>query len=498
MALLGCRTAGDVYEVAADFMLLLAPGAVVIVNEASPDLEWLTTRAIRGMDESLLAKAADLVGFEIIGKRSAILPIHRDEMLGGTLSTIPGGFAELASSTIPRRLAQAGARMFALHDVFSIGIADRESVLGNIQIYTRAAHVVLPTHIIESFAHHCFSALAAISRAQEIARHAESTSLLLRSMVEGLALHQIILDESGQPCDYRFLDVNPAFESMTGLKGEDIIGHTVREVLPGLDPSWIQRYGTVALTGVSARFEDYVPELGRYYEIAAYSPQPGRFASVVSDVTERRRIERELADEQKRSTEHLARSLSSIVEIVSQVAETRDPYTAGHQRRVSELAVRVSEEMGMSAHQIEETRIAALLHDIGKMSVPAEILSRPGTLSPLEFELIKVHAEAGYKIIASAAMEGQIAEIVYQHHERCDGSGYPRGIGDGELLPEAKVLMVADVVEAMVSHRPYRPGLGTEAALAEIEQGAGSRYDAQVAASCQRVFRDLGFAFPGE
>lgn len=223
-----------------------------------------------------------------------------------------------------------------------------------------------------------------------------------------------------------------------------------------------------------------------------------RHLSMIEDITDRRRIEQELAEEQNRNVERLQRSVSSIVEIVSQVAETRDPYTAGHQRRVSELAVRISEDMGTSAAQIEETRIAALLHDIGKMSVPAEILAKPGMLSSLEFELIKVHAEAGYRIIASAQMEGLVAEIVYEHHERCDGSGYPRGLGADELLPASKVLMVADVVEAMTSHRPYRPGLGIEAALAEIEQGAGGRYDAQVATSCLRVFRELGFAFSGE
>ena len=129
------------------------------------------------------------------------------------------------------------------------------------------------------------------------------------------------------------------------------------------------------------------------------------------------------------------------------------------------------------------------------MSVPAEILSKPGELSALEFELIKGHAESGYQIIASADMAGPIDEIVHQHHERCDGSGYPRGLGADELLPESQVMMVADVVEAMVSHRPYRPGLGVDAALGEIERGAGLQYDAGTAAACVRVFRERGFAF---
>jgi PAS domain S-box-containing protein len=751
MALLGCRSADDVYEVIADFMLLLAPGAVVIVNEASPDLEWLITRKVAGMSDSLLMKAAELVGFEIIGKRSAVAPAHRGELLGGALSTVPGGFAELASFVIPRPLARAGATAFRLHDVFSIGIADGRNVLGNVQIYTRAPGVVLPTHVIESFTRHCYSALASIAKVRELAESAENNRLLLRNMTEGLALHEIVLDESGTPCDYRYLDVNPAYEAATGLKADDIIGRTLREVLPGVEASWLERYRAVVTTGVAARFEDYSGDLDRYFEVAAYSPQPGQLATVgmditarkradqarlenearldlalrsagmgvwhidvvanrrvfdeqvcrllgidpatfagsadeffgalhpddvekvraaltrtieqdapyepeyravwpdgsvhwltargrlirgddgrparingilwdvtareiadealraselkyrslventsdvvfcvddkgayqfvnqvfastfgetpaffigktfwdiypdeladlrqaanrrlfetgevqavevsvplpdktlyfiakanpirdeagavimnltsATDITERKRIERELVEEQERSVERLSKSLSSIIQIVSQVAETRDPYTAGHQRRVSELAVRLSEGMGMSAEQIEEIRIAALLHDIGKMSVPAEILSRPGALSPLEFELVKGHSEAGYLIIAAAEMEGPTAEIVHQHHERCDGSGYPRGLDGNELLLESKVLMVADVVEAIMSHRPYRAALGRAAALAEIEQGSGRLYEPRVVEACLRLFRETEFAFSEE
>jgi putative nucleotidyltransferase with HDIG domain len=223
--------------------------------------------------------------------------------------------------------------------------------------------------------------------------------------------------------------------------------------------------------------------------VAYQNVQQARF------ITDRARIERELAEEQARGLQRLQRSLSSIVEIVSHVAETRDPYTAGHQRRVSELAVRIAEEMGMPAAQIEDIRIASLLHDIGKMSIPAEILSKPGALSTIEFELIKGHSESGYRIIASADMEGPIADIVYQHHERCDGSGYPQGLSEAELLAESKVLMVADVVEAMVSHRPYRPGLGIVAALGEIERGSGSGYDSDVVDACLVVFNERGFEF---
>ncbi len=175
--------------------------------------------------------------------------------------------------------------------------------------------------------------------------------------------------------------------------------------------------------------------------------------------------------------------------------ETRDPYTAGHERRVSQLAMRIAEEMGLPADEIEAIRIAALIHDVGKISVPAEILSRPGELTVMEFDLIKEHAEAGYRILASANMEAPISEMVYQHHERCDGSGYPRGLREDELLVGAKVLAVADVVEAMSSHRPYRAAIGVEPALAEVERGAGQLFDAVVVETCLRIFREQGFVF---
>jgi putative nucleotidyltransferase with HDIG domain len=205
-------------------------------------------------------------------------------------------------------------------------------------------------------------------------------------------------------------------------------------------------------------------------------------------------LERLLAERES----HLAlvqSSFASAVRVIGEVVEARDPYTAGHQRRVSELATRIAQEMQLPAAQVEEIRVAALIHDVGKMAVPIEILNKPGPLSVLQFTMIKSHAEVGHGIVASAGMTGDTAAIVYQHHERCDGSGYPRGLSGDALLPGAKVLMVADVVEAMASHRPHRTSLGLEAAIEEIESGAGVRYDTDVCRACIAVVREQGFAF---
>ena len=202
------------------------------------------------------------------------------------------------------------------------------------------------------------------------------------------------------------------------------------------------------------------------------------------DITEVKRMQQTLLD-----------TVTSITDVIGTVSEMRDPYTAGHQRRVAELAVAIARDMGMAEPDIIELRNAGLLHDVGKISVPAEILTRPGSLSPTESDLVRQHAEAGYRILRSARVPGRVAELVYQHHERCDGSGYPRGLSGDALLDGTKVLMASDVIEAMTSQHPYRGALEMDVALAEIEGGAGTLYDRGVADSCIRVIRENGFTF---
>jgi PAS domain S-box-containing protein len=198
---------------------------------------------------------------------------------------------------------------------------------------------------------------------------------------------------------------------------------------------------------------------------------------------------------QDESAARLQHSMESTIQAIAGTVEMRDPYTAGHQRRVAELATAIARDLGLAEDRVRGVHLAGVVHDLGKIHIPAEILSKPGKLSRLEFELIKSHPEAGYEILKGVDFPWPIAQIVLQHHERLDGSGYPRGLKADEILLEARILAVADVVEAMSSHRPYRPSLGIEPALQEVGANTGTRYDADVVRACLALFREKAFAF---
>jgi len=188
-------------------------------------------------------------------------------------------------------------------------------------------------------------------------------------------------------------------------------------------------------------------------------------------------------------------SLEDTVRAIATIGEMRDPYTSGHQVRVADLAVAIAKQMGLSDEQVHGIHLAGVVHDLGKIQIPAEILSKPGKITDIEFSLIKVHPQAGYDILKGINFTWPVAQMVLQHHERMDGSGYPQGLKGEAILLEARILSVADVVEAMSSHRPYRPGLGIEVALAEITKQRGIHFDTQVVDACLALFRDQHYSF---
>ena len=274
----------------------------------------------------------------------------------------------------------------------------------------------------------------------------------------------------------------------------------------------LNKYPGIALIMVSAIDDPEIAEaclsLGAYgYIIKPF--KANELIINVSNALRRRKLEianlrhRETLEQKitKRTYElneilyKMQKTMRGIIQSIALTVETRDPYTAGHQRRVADLARSIATEMNIPDERIEGVWTAGFIHDLGKISVPAEILSKPYRLSKNEFGIIKEHPKAGSDILAEVEFPWPISKIVLQHHERLDGSGYPQGLSGDDILLEARILSVADVVEAMASHRPYRPSLGIDAALEEISHGKDKLYDSNVVDSCIKLFSEKKFEF---
>ncbi|PKN51718.1 MAG: hypothetical protein CVU55_10805 [Deltaproteobacteria bacterium HGW-Deltaproteobacteria-13] len=217
--------------------------------------------------------------------------------------------------------------------------------------------------------------------------------------------------------------------------------------------------------------------------------KPTGLLTLTRNITDRKRAEQRL----KETLDSLSKAFASTIKVMVATIEMRDPYTSGHQSRSADLAGAIAMEMGLDQDRIEGIRMAGVIHDIGKLSVPAEILTKPSKLTSIEFSLIQEHSRTGYEMLKDLESPWPLAEIIYQHHERMNGSGYPRNLKGDEILMESRILAVADVVEAMASHRPYRPTLGIEAAVEEIEKNKGILYDSAVVNACLKLFREKGY-----
>jgi PAS domain S-box-containing protein/putative nucleotidyltransferase with HDIG domain len=364
-------------------------------------------------------------------------------------------------------------------------------ILGLVHLADRRENMVPPktVHLLERTA----SALGAgILRAQaeeSLRRSEEKYRSLFESTNEAMVLFETVRDEAGQVVDFTILDVNPVYEAMTGAKKADGVGRRISAIpSPVIDPEALRR---VAAGGPPETYETENPVLQRSLRISVFSMDRTRVAAILSDFTERKEKDRELLESEHRLREAYLR-LRDVQEgtigAIATMAELRDPYTSGHQRRVARVACAIAEEMGLSGERISGLATAGLLHDIGKVQIPSDILSKPGRLSPIELGMIRSHAQAGYQILRAIPFPWPVADIIVQHHERMDGSGYPAGLAGEQILLEARILGVADVLEAMASHRPYRAALGVEAALEEISRQSGRLYDPEVAAACLRVF----------
>jgi PAS domain S-box-containing protein len=290
-------------------------------------------------------------------------------------------------------------------------------------------------------------------------------------------------------------------ERFTGYKPEEIFG---RSAFAFIHPDDVERamadYGKAILAVDSAIPNAFriVHKDGseRYFEGLGKNlldnPVVAGFIMNVRDVTERKQTEEKLL----LTLDSLRKAVGTTIQVLVTALEARDPYTAGHQSRVADLARAIATEMELPQDKIEGIRMAGSIHDIGKLSIPAEILSKPTPLTNIEFSLIKEHSRIGYEMLKDVESPWPLAQIVYQHHERMNGSGYPRNLKGDEIIIEARIMAVADVVEAMASHRPYRPGLGIEAALEEIEKNKGILYDDAVVDACLKLFQEKKYQLP--
>jgi len=293
---------------------------------------------------------------------------------------------------------------------------------------------------------------------------------------------------------------NEAFARMVGYTVEEIIGMDFRELIAPEDSEMVaDRYHRrQAGEDIPREYEFCMLHKDRVTRVivnmnVGVINYRGKIASMgtMKDITERKRAEEEL----KRSFWKLQRTLEGTVNALASTVEKRDLYTADHQRRVTQLACAIAKEMGLSEEKIEGIRVAGILHDIGKVHVAAEILNKPIKLSEIEMVLVKTHAQVGYDILKTVEFSLPVAQTVLQHHERLDGSGYPQGLSGDEILVEAKILAVADVVEAMSSHRPYRPAYSINTALEEISENRGILYAPEVVDACLIIFKERGFEF---
>jgi len=303
--------------------------------------------------------------------------------------------------------------------------------------------------------------------------------------------------------------VSPSVQQLRGYTAEEVMHEDVTKALsPGANYLLVRELIPARLEAAKKGFPDvYRNEVEQpcrdgstvWTEVSTkyvLNPDNGHWEvyGISRNITKRRQAEEKL----KQTLDKLRRAIQTTIQVLVLAVETKDPYTAGHQRRMTNLSRAMATEMGLPPEQIEGIRMAGVVHDIGKISLPAEILSKPTKLTDIEYSLVQAHVQGSYDILKDVESPWPLSEIVYQHHERMDGSGYPRRLKGKEILIESRILAVADVVEAMASYRPYRPALGIDAALEEIATHKGTLYDPEAVETCLKLFREKNFRFEAD
>lgn len=324
----------------------------------------------------------------------------------------------------------------------------------------------------------------------ELSRHQEYLRLMLAHAPAALAMFDLAM---------RYLTVSDRWLADYGLNRDEIIGRSHYEIFPDLPDAWKAAH-RMAMAGesLSADEDKMVLRDGSVtwlkWELHPWKTADGEVGGIVimtEDITARKAVDAKIAE----YVTQVERMAHGALRIVAKALDKRDPYTSGHQRRVGMIAADIGRKMGWSAHQCKDLELIGLVHDVGKIGIPSEILTKPTRLSETEFELMKSHPDMGFEILSGVDFPTPVAEIVRQHHEHLDGSGYPQGLKGTDIRPEARIIAVADVLESMASHRPYRPALGVDAALEELERH-NTWYDADVVRTVANMIRHEGYTLP--
>jgi len=493
----------DIFKYIGEKVQEIVGNAIIYTNEFDKEKDGFVVRYLKGYGEnlkkvlSILGKdptkmVYKIGGLEISGQKNKVsIKEGKAILLSGKLTKWPGGFTEMSSKYVSKSASQIFKKLFNLSEVYMIGLSRKGEILGEVVILLRGQNEIKNPDFIETFIKQAAIALQQ-KKAEEALRQSRQEFIsIFRDNPEAI----VYIDEKGT-----ILDINSRFFELFGYTLEEIKGKNINSGIihpsekieegEGLDNEALSK-GYINFETIRRKKDGTLFPVSMSGSPVIVDGNPRGIIGMFVDITERKKTEEHL----KESFKKLQKTMEDSIEAISLVTEARDAYTAGHQRKVSRLAVALAEEMGFPKDKVEGIKIAALIHDVGKINLPAEILSKPGKLSKIEFSLIKNHSQIGYDILKKIDFLWPIAEIVLQHHEKINGSGYPRGLKGDEILLEAKIICIADVVEAMSSHRPYRPALGIDKALEEISQNKGILYDPEVVDVCIKLFREKGFKF---
>ena len=438
----------------------------------------VTTHAL--LDSTLLKKTAQLLGRGPVGFRSPVSEETHRFILDNVVAR-KDSVTEVTFGAVSRPAGAALKKLLGADHFIGLGYVVEGELYGTSVLVMQPGVPDPPFELLESFVY-----IAAVSlRRRRAEDELAAASRYNRGLIDTTLDVMVALDPQG-----RITDANKAAEALSGYSRAELMGTDM--ALWVTDPDRARAsLAQVLRTGAQRDIPlEIVGRDGRttpvLFNSVALRDASGAVTGVLAPARDTTDLKR--AEEDVRSTaEQLRQALEGTVLAMSHIVELRDPYTSGHERRVADLATAIGARLGLEADRLDGLRLSALIHDVGKLAVPAEILAKPGRLTDIEFKLIMQHSQAGYDILAGIEFNWPVAEMVLQHHERCDGSGYPRALKADGILLEARILAIADVVEAMSSHRPYRAALGMDMALAEISEGAGVRYDADVAAACAAV-----------